>query len=716
MTGRLPSDFDAEWYRATYLDVALSGLGAEEHYRRFGRRLGRRVNGGPTEHAFGTQVSAATEDEAATSDIAPTAEVMAQQPFPIIDRPAGFEMPDPSTGPVRTPSAGSERERFSFAMLLDAALLAGERQDQIIKPLLAYGRTFGLNVDKGSLDTDRSHWCGAAAFQKGETRIENAWHVGHSTLRLRLAGGTDVQSDHQLTLRAYQADPESPDELVMLGAGIELPSPGPIFHDVELLNALMPLLLELSKPDGTLHAVALMAFPSLLSGGLHWAELRASQVEANPMDDFWSRCEALLKDLVGLPGSPPRSISSLIVESGALERATTKDYGKWLSAVFGLSSSACETGSETFTVAGLTGGLDLVLPASSVPTISILVARDLDPNGSPMLNAPWLVANASTYGPRWSALLPSFAKRTANIPIIRSGSGTASFEGPAPTAPRHSAILLRSTARPLGNEVISHESRAQEKIEGLTVILDLSDRAWSAELVEAIQASTDALEFIVRLPKEEAVFPDLSEIFSSNDWSTVTKDADLRNIANEARYDTLLSLSDQVRLCDPQTLKTMCSLLHSEDKMGSVSCALVGETIIKRKVVAQFGVGGLFPSGVSFATAPNLSFFEPDVIDALPELMYPVVANSFSLSVFRKSAVSKLEQPTSPVSSIASDVRLGLDLMQAGYGNWCTTQVSAGLRGPFARRDLIDPVGGSYLAPESWAQVLSKVTLLRELV
>jgi hypothetical protein len=54
--------------------------------------------------------------------------------------------------------------------------------------------------------------------------------------------------------------------------------------------------------------------------------------------------------------------------------------------------------------------------------------------------------------------------------------------------------------------------------------------------------------------------------------------------------------------------------------------------------------------------------------------------------------------------------------MQAGYGNWCTTQVSAGLRGPYARRDLIDPVGGSYLAPESWAQVLSKVTLLRELV
>jgi hypothetical protein len=119
---------------------------------------------------------------------------------------------------------------------------------------------------------------------------------------------------------------------------------------------------------------------------------------------------------------------------------------------------------------------------------------------------------------------------------------------------------------------------------------------------------------------------------------------------------------------------------------------------------------------VSFATAPNLSFFEPDVIDALPELTYPVVANSFSLSVFRKSAVSKLAQPTSPVSSIASDVRLGLDLMQAGYGNWCTTQVSAGLRGPYARRDLIDPVGGSYLAPESWAQVLSKVTLLRELV
>jgi hypothetical protein len=720
MTSKLPVDFDAQWYRATYHDVALSGLGAEEHYRRFGRRLGRRVNGGSTERAVVTPDMhglAAAEDESATANIASKPEVIDPQPFPIIDRPDDFEVTDTPTKPAPAPRAGSERERVSFATLLDAAVLAGERQDRIIEPLLAYGRALGLNVDRGPLDADRSHSCGATAFQEGEARVENAWHVGHSTLRLRLAGGTNAQSHNRWTLRAYQADPESPGELAVLGAGVELPALGPIFHDFELPNVLMPLLLELSKPDGSIHAMALMAFPSLLPGGLHWTELRACQVEANPMDDFWSRCEAFLEELIDLPGSPPRAISSLMVESGASEGAITNDLRKWLSAIFRLGCDAHETASRRFALEGCASGLELVLPAGSVPTISILVARDLDPGGSTMLNAPWLIADASTYGPRWSVLLPSFAKRSANIPIIRSRSGTAGCERVAPTVPRHAAILLRSTVRPLASEVVFPESRAQEKVQGLTVILDVSDRGWTAELVKAIQASTDALEFIVRRrTNEEMADPELSEIFSATAWSTATKDADLRSIAHEARHATLLTLSDQVRLCDPATLRTLCSLLESGDTIGSVSCALVGEAIVKRKVVAQPGVGGLFPSGVSFATAPNLSFFEPDVIDALPELTYPVVANTLSLSVFRKSALSKLAIPRGPVRSIASDVRLGLDLMRAGYGNWCTTRVTAGLRGPYARRDSIDPVGGRYLAGESWAQILSNVTLLRELV
>lgn len=38
------SDFDPEWYYATYQDVALSGLSPEEHYRKYGIKLGRKPN------------------------------------------------------------------------------------------------------------------------------------------------------------------------------------------------------------------------------------------------------------------------------------------------------------------------------------------------------------------------------------------------------------------------------------------------------------------------------------------------------------------------------------------------------------------------------------------------------------------------------------------------------------------------------------------------
>ena len=47
MPGKLPPDFDPNWYAASYRDVALSGLSPSQHYLRFGRMLGRKVNGLP---------------------------------------------------------------------------------------------------------------------------------------------------------------------------------------------------------------------------------------------------------------------------------------------------------------------------------------------------------------------------------------------------------------------------------------------------------------------------------------------------------------------------------------------------------------------------------------------------------------------------------------------------------------------------------------------
>ena len=177
----------------------------------------------------------------------------------------------------------------------------------------------------------------------------------------------------------------------------------------------------------------------------------------------------------------------------------------------------------------------------------------------------------------------------------------------------------------------------------------------------------------------------------------------------------MLNISDRVRLDDPAALGFLFELLHGDEAIGSASCVLMGEKIIKKEAVLQPASGGIFPSGVSFSTAPHLSFVEPDVLELLPDLTYPVVANTLLLTLFRRSALATLARPTGPVPATALDIRIGLDLMDAGYGNWCTTRVAAALCGPHHRRDSIDPFGGAYAQPQRWADLLGRVSLVREL-
>ena len=189
----------------------------------------------------------------------------------------------------------------------------------------------------------------------------------------------------------------------------------------------------------------------------------------------------------------------------------------------------------------------------------------------------------------------------------------------------------------------------------------------------------------------------------------------MREVARQAKHDFLLTVSDKVRFHEPTTLNSLCSILEHDGAAASASCGILAEKVLKRQVVLQPAAGGLFPSAVSFLRAPHLSFTEPDVLEALPDLDYPVVANSLLLTLFRRTAVAKLSLPSEPISS-NSDIRLGLDLVAAGYRNWCTTRFMASLTGPYIPRDSIDPVGGCYAEPHRWEEVLGRVALVRELL
>lgn len=694
MRASLPPDFDANWYEANYRDVALSGLSPKQHYLRFGRLLGRKVSASKAPPAAATKVGKAKQRSEA-----PVARMIARQeqprpntPAPIIDRPEGFD-PAETVPRAAAPRPGGNA---TATIGLEEIAVGGAAAQAALGPALqAYARLLRLPA---AVDANARVSCEAAAFQAGPVRVDNAWLIDNLGLRLMLTGGADASG--ALSVRAYQAEPDRPGDLRLLGEGIELPQVGPVFHDVELLHPLMPVLLEVAEADGTTRAIALMPFPSLLPGGLHSAELRALQDEPNPIDAFWSLSELLLQETIGGDGWADRSVIGVTVNGGDGFPQPVRD---WLSAVFGISADQ-------------TVGQQLQLPPQSVPTIGALTSRRLSGDTEGFASGPYLVAEARGYRPRWSITLPADLQPNAAVPQLRA-AGVASDALPTGVlAPIHLGIVLRSSHAPTAARADPAAATVPPIPANVSVVLSGSDAERLETLVQSIRAAVSGeVEFILRTPNpSDELAAVLDGACDGQGWVQARAGAELREIAGGVRHGTLLTVSERVGLDGP-TLSALLDLLRSEETAGSASCALLSEKIIKKKAVLQPASGGLFPAGVSFASAPRLSFGEPDALQALPDLAYPVVANTLWLTVWRSGALAALPRSAGPTPAGAEDIRLGLDLMQAGYRNWCTTKVSARIAGPYVPRDMIDPVGAAYLQPERWEDLLGRVAVIREL-
>lgn len=726
MFRKLPAEFNAAWYVATYPDVAQSGLSPREHYLRFGRLMGRKPAGPPkvqksppTGPELGRQIDTTPNIEPRSQTGTPTAE-------PIIGRPDGFDVGE-SVPTQAAPRIGPARDVERLAM---GPFISDEERDQLLTPLIAYARLMSLELPAGLSDPQNAVHCASARFRAGQTRIETAWFASQSVLRLRIVGGVDAGSSSRgWILRAYQFNPEVSGGLRPAGEGIEFPAFGPIFHDVELHHPLMPLLMELTDAVGKTRGLALLPFPSLLPGGMHAAELNALQSESNPMDAFWSLSDLLLRELLGQSGWADRSVAALSLRpdrEGMSCPTSVAEVREWLAGLFGFDqspepSAAPDTPAMRLQRNDASGGLELMLPTDCIPTISVLVSRQLELEGAATLTGPLLVAESPSYRPRWSVMLPAGREFEGKVPILRSETPLTDSEPRTRTVPVHLAIALRSANFPLeavGSKIHAPAAGAKPALEPTTVVVDAHDLSRTERLLTAIQEAAGGvdLELVVRLPEVSEQLSELVDgIWGSGNWTAVPADADLRDLAARARHDTLLTVSDRLVSVDPVVVAALASIIRDDDAVASASCTLLAEMIIKKKTVVQPATGGLFPTGVSFTSAPRLSFSEPDVSQSLPDMTYPVVANTLHLTAWRRSALAGLPRPAGPVPSAAEDIRLGLDLINAGYGSVCTSRVTAHLSGSYARRDAIDPVGSSYPHPAWWEDVLGRVTVLREL-
>ena len=698
MPKKLPPNFDAQRYLAAYPDVALSGLDPATHYLRFGSLMGRSPMGKDVAGGSTPQPLKATSKPEKPASIPP--KPRAAKPSPIIDRPVDF---DPvkviaTPAPPRQNADGDGTIRLETLGL--SQFMSAKEQPRLCACLAAYASMMELPLPAGfnvapQLSIDE--------FAVGETRIENAWYAGESRLRLMIAGGKGADATSKgWVLRAYQALPASPDALREAGQGVQFPASGPIFHDVELVHPLMPVVLELSDADGITRGLALLPYPSLLPGGMHGAELKALQSEPSPMDTFWSLSEQYLREHVGEPDWPGRSITQVSWSDG--RPSVSDQLQEWMTVIFRLPTDGPNSPS----------GLDLSLPADCVPTISALVSRRVELADDSAAIPPFLVVEPSSWRPRWSVTLPAGKEPDPRLPVISSGHGAASSSPSAGAIPIHAAIALRSADQL--DELADGPPPANTSEVPLTVILDASDLGRVEALAKMLRegAADRDVELLVRSEDFDDVLSGaLSRVCGKEGWAA-TSERDLSALARGARHDWMLTLSDRVTL-DAATLSGLLGLLREHEDVASVACVLLGEKRVRKQTVVQTATGGLFPAAVSFASSPRLSFFEPDVLEALPNLTYSVVANAMLCSVWRTRALAELPPISGPVSENARDIRLGLDLMSAGYRNLCTTRVQASLAGAHTRRDVIDPMGSLYLRPAQWEEILGRVTVLREL-
>jgi hypothetical protein len=729
MSEKLPPDFNAERYLASYPDVALSGIAPKDHYLRFGKLLGRSPSGTRTtlkrvdEKTYSAK-SGEPSPFPGKAAVAPQASSLQTRPDPIVERPAGLDLTRAVPAPAAPKASADQDGSVTLEILSRGPFESVGESVRICAPLIAYAQLFRLYAPFDRAIADFNSLCARKAFREGETRIENAWFPEPSKLRLMFRGGAETETlSHGWSVRAYQADPATPERLIPAGGGIQLPALGPVFHDIELTHPLMPLFLELTNQDIT-QEIALLPFPSLLPGGIHAAELKALQIDPNPMDSFWSLSEALLQEFLGRSDWPERSITDVATceGTGAIETSLPGHIREWIGAVFGLSIDVAGAVKPRSGKAGGRQnklGLELLLPGDSIPTISALVSRRLNLEGASQATGPFLVAEKPTARPRWSVSVPADWEASTSVPLLRTCAPAASVKSGRKAVPVHLAIALRS--RPSASFAMAEASSLDKTPVGsmpLSAVIESTDPTRTEALLSALRRSLGNrdLELLVRVcGPDERLRELLDQTCGSGKWTPVAAGAGLSDLAATSSNEILLTVSDRITLHDERTVPTLCALLQDDEGAASVGCALLTETIVKKNAVLKPATGGVFPAGVSFASSPRLAFFEPDVSECLPDMAYPVIANTLLLAAWRTHALADLPRPKGPLPDTAVDIHIGMALMDAGYRNLCTTHVQANIMGPYDRRDAIDPIGSAYLQPDRWESILNRVTIVREL-
>ncbi|MGE7413199.1 glycosyltransferase family 2 protein [Methylobacterium tarhaniae] len=562
----------------------------------------------------------------------------------------------------------------------------------------------------------------------GGLTLADLWLASDAQLRLRFEDAAPEADDEVLSLAAYQVAGRSP--TVREVGRCDLARGGPALCTLGLANPLWPVLLVISDATQTIHAIDLVPFPSLLRGGLHHWELRASAVAADDMRDVANLSATYLHAFLRSRRHDARRIDAIRIDASDATGTETLFTGAvldWLARLMRvevrldrrpadddlavhLADHLAEQTASLLPPAeeGRRRGGSLLLPADAIPTLHALVSAldDGSPTDEPAPVDPgpcaFIVQPRFSKGAVWSVCLPwrpglseavQPIDRACGFPHLSTGRATPSNGGIARTRPiaiRQTDLLtMADPARlfPRGSASPAVLTGQGEPFSGsISICLLLEDVSDTlAPLVDSLRfQSARPTEIVVvgtaprldGLPAAtqhvlRALFPDAVRYLAHD--PSATRGMALAEAAERASGEVLVFVSPGMVLHDRRTLDALATMATMEGiaSAGAMLLRALGERL-------GFCGAGYFLTGLSFSSAPALAYEALPTDEALAMTTYPVVANASLLMASRKRVFQEIGG-FAPDYELRShcDIEFGLRAVQAGYLNLCTTALTA---------------------------------------
>lgn len=749
--------FNSKWYLNENADVRSSGVNPLVHYLEHGRDEGRRrraLAGLANGDGARAEASAAPKSEPQRS----VAQASASPPRVKASASELEETWRPRTGGWKS-MLSSDHDRLSSVVPLDklglepearalavgdkvVAVLAGDTPEAAfarialfaaMRPAMSPAMSPAMTVAGDPIEEAAPHVL-LADHGCGLELIADGWFDSGSGLSLRMSSGFSGVA------RVFQAGDDDCLHCVadtMLGGGEA------DCIEVRTVDPLAPLLVVLARPDGALVESAVVPFPSLLRGGLHYGELALLETAPGSMATLAEYSQTLVLEWLGWEQGPdsfairrveidmrgasgtepifrPVLLSSIARHFGLAVRALDGSYAPQRSQLVsdleavGSAGAGRENASCT-----------LVIPCDSVPSIYGLVARRMPHELS---QSRFAVVDAATARPLADISVPfdeglalfQHSEMPAHAPYVASSGGREAGSGaPAfPLAVRHYNRLAWQAA-PLmpvspDRELPMAIDKGLDK--AISVIIDVGQS--SADLVNCLaalerQIGSERLEIILVGWPDDAPLPSCELKIHTVDGEGLTPAGRLNAAAQISAADRLMFLAPSVLLSDPR-ITAVLSRLADRPATASVACALVTE--MHDEGEAKVHSAGYFPTRVSLLGEPVFDLSQFDITKTMPAATFPVVANHAKCVLYDATTFRSLggfDQQRFPMAM--HDLDLGFRALAAGKANLCTSLVRAAVDEAALGADFPDPLAHRSVRPADWQFLFARVTAVREL-